>query len=130
MRFLGGPDFLSIALPAFFAAKAGNEVSPGLFDFYGGLALEADRAALEKTIAVIMQDIGKEVKQLAVLGSEVPILLIHGDSDENTPLEGTSRVLKEMLPWAELKVYGKGGHREYTAFWNRERSEQRMWADS
>ncbi|KAH8889654.1 alpha/beta-hydrolase [Thozetella sp. PMI_491] len=105
-----GPDFLPLAIPGLFALQAGNEVPPKTLDFYSNLVFEADRAALEKMASVIQEDTGAQVKQLAASASSVPILMVHGDSDGNTPLESSSQVLKELLPWAQLEVYEKGGH--------------------
>jgi pimeloyl-ACP methyl ester carboxylesterase len=52
-----------------------------------------------------------ELQQLAQ-GDRLPILIMHGDSDNGMPLTGSAEIVKKMLPWSELSVYEKAGHGE------------------
>jgi len=39
--------------------------------------------------------------------------MLHGDSDAGMPAEGSSMVVKRILPGAHLKIYERGGHGEF-----------------
>ncbi|KAH8879113.1 alpha/beta-hydrolase [Thozetella sp. PMI_491] len=100
------------ALPGIFAIQAGNVVSTKTLEEYERIVSAADAVALEKTAIIIMRPLEDEVKKLATVG-RVPILIVHGDSDQGMPKEASADCLKEMLPSAELKVYEKAGHGLY-----------------
>lgn len=101
--------YVSESLPGIFAMQAGNEVSTKTLEQYERIVDEADAVALDKTTRILQKDMSRELQEVAALG-RVPIMILHGDSDQGSPLEASSQIVKDMLPWADLKVYEKGGH--------------------
>ena len=106
------PAFVSESLPGIFAMHAGNEVHPKVLEHFERIVGEADGVAIEKTVGVFQQEAGDEIKELA--GSEVPVLILHGDSDQGMPMEASALVIKEMVPRVDLRIYEKGGHGEFS----------------
>lgn len=49
-----------------------------------------------------------------MLGSkyDLPLTVIHGDSDNSMPVEASAGNIKKLIPRADLKVYKKSGHGE------------------
>lgn len=41
---------------------------------------------------------------------KIPVLVIHGDSDENVPIEISGKRAAELIPNAELKIYPRASH--------------------
>lgn len=89
--------------------QAGNEVGPKVLEQYERIVDEADSVAIDKTAKILQRDTDKELQELAARGKP-PTLILHGDTDQGMPLEASSQVVKEMLPWVELKIYEKAGH--------------------
>lgn len=101
---------MSEAFAGLFALQAGNVVPPKVLEQYERIVDEADSVAIDKTAKIIQVDTDGELRKLVALGKQTPTLILHGDTDQGTPLAASSVIIKEMLPWAELKIYEKGGH--------------------
>jgi pimeloyl-ACP methyl ester carboxylesterase len=97
-------------------AKAGPYFVPG-----------TSRAIVERTIRMMTQtslQAAGELNQILVetdfrpeLASlDVPVLIIHGDSDASAPLEVTGRPAAALIPGAQLKVYEGGPHGLYFTY--------------
>lgn len=86
-----------------------------VLDQFERIVDEADSIAIDKTAKIIQVDTDQELRQLVALGKQTPTLILHGDSDQGSPLDASAAIIKEMLPWAELKVYEKAGHGMPTA---------------
>lgn len=101
------------SLPGIFALQAGNQVSAKTLEHFERIIAEADGIALERTCTLITQKtMDEELRELAAVpeAKRPAIMILHGDADQGMPLEASSKIVKEMLPWTELKVYEKGGH--------------------
>lgn len=107
------PVFVAGALPGVFALEAGNEVHPKVLENFERIVAEADGLAIEKIVAIFNQGSEAEILKLAASEEKIPILVIHGDSDQSMPAEASAKIIKDMVPWAQLKVYEKAGHGLY-----------------
>ncbi|KAL1847234.1 hypothetical protein VTK73DRAFT_10411 [Phialemonium thermophilum] len=105
-------QYVSDALPGIFALQAGNELSAKTLERFERLVHEADGVALERTAKIIQRDTGDELRRLGE-GKQLPIRILHGSADQGMPLEASAALVKEMLPWSELKVYENAGHGLY-----------------
>ena len=88
--------------------QAGNEVHPKVLEHFERIVAEADGVAIEKTVGVFNREAEHEIKRLAE--GEVPVLVVHGDSDQGMPMEASALVIKEMVPRVDLRIYEKAGH--------------------
>lgn len=110
------PQFVHESLPGIFALQAGNQVSAKTLEHFERIIAEADGVALERTCTLITQKaMDKELRELAAVpeAKRSAIMILHGDADQGMPLEASSKIVEEMLPWTELKVYEKAGHGLY-----------------
>ncbi len=82
---------------AFFATHAGNVVSPKTLEEFERIVSAADGVALEKTATIILRSLDSEVRSLGKQ-AEVPILMVHGDSDQSMPKEASVDHLVKVLP--------------------------------
>ena len=94
--------------------EAGNKVSAKSLERFELIVHDADALAIEKTAQILRKPTDHELRQFVADGSKVPMLILHGDSDTGSPVEASSALVKELVPWAELKVYEKAGHGEMT----------------
>lgn len=102
------PLFVSESLPGIFAMQAGNDVHPKVLEHFERIIAEADAVAIERTVGVFNQEAGDEIRKLAE--GNVPVLIVHGDSDQGMPMEASALVIKEMAPRVDLRIYEKAGH--------------------
>jgi len=101
------------SLPGIFALQAGNQLSVKTLEHFERIIVEADGIALEKTCTLINQKtMDGELRELAAVteARRPAVLILHGDADQGMPIEASSKIAKEMLPWTELKVYENAGH--------------------
>ncbi|KAH7114749.1 Alpha/Beta hydrolase protein [Dactylonectria estremocensis] len=94
---------------------AGNELEERVLRFYERLVCQADPVALVRMPEIFRDDLVAELTRFAEsTGAEkMPIMVLHGGADTGMPLEASGRVIKEMLPWADLRVYENAGHGLY-----------------
>ncbi|MBE3046330.1 hypothetical protein IMZ48_28100, partial [Candidatus Bathyarchaeota archaeon] len=112
------PLYVSEALPGIFATQVGNDVHPKVLEHFERIVAEADGVAIERTVGVFNQSSEGEIRRLA--GEEVPVMILHGDSDGGMPMEASALIIKEMVPRVDLRIYEKAGHGEFPG-------EARMW---
>lgn len=87
----------------------GHAISPLLAD-----AARRQFAELPLQVLLATYDTNAAVDLRADLGSiSVPTLIIHGDADQNNPLELTSRRAAQLMPDARLVVLEGAGHGLY-----------------
>ncbi|KAL2258380.1 hypothetical protein VTK26DRAFT_8328 [Humicola hyalothermophila] len=109
-----GKEFVAQQAPVVFRPDL-VPVGQRTLQFFERLALQADPIAVERTIVLIRRPMAAELRALVeTMGPDkIPILILHGDSDPTTPLEATSVLLHQMLPWSTLNVYKNAGHGLY-----------------
>lgn len=93
-----------------------NEVPDKLMGRIERMADAADALAIERSVQLFS---GYDFSEnLAALNreSELPVLLLHGDSDAGTPVEVTARRVAQILPRSKLKVYQNASHSKYYPF--------------
>jgi pimeloyl-ACP methyl ester carboxylesterase len=109
--------------PGFFASAfrgplgiGENQVDDETLERYERMTEAADALAIERCLQSFTQVdfCGK----LAALnqGSDVPILLLHGDSDAGSPVQSSAERVKQIVPRANLKLYEKGSHSKFGIF--------------
>ncbi|AEO69689.1 uncharacterized protein THITE_2120380 [Thermothielavioides terrestris NRRL 8126] len=114
-RGAGGKNFIAEAIPGVFRVDLGNHVGERTLQFYERLVCQADPVALERTAVILSKPMAAELRELAAEDERdrVPVLILHGDSDSGMPLETSSALIHEILPWSQLKVYKNAGHGLY-----------------
>lgn len=105
------PFFVQAAIPGIFGVTAGIEVDPATLQRYERMIDQADAVAIERCIQLITaKDFTEEVKALNDL--DVGFMCIHGDSDQGSPYEATTKLIKELVPKTSVKLYTKAAHGE------------------
>jgi len=100
------PHQVAAAAPAFFGSPK-NPVSTEMIEWWTRMIV--DRVSLKTLLD--LHRIFTETDFRAELGMiRVPTLLIHGDSDQATPLEITGRKTARLIQGSELKVYEGAAH--------------------
>lgn len=105
-------DFIAQQARGIFRTDLGNRVGERTLQFYERLVCQADPMAIERTAVILQKPMVEELRKLASVdpGERLPLLVLHGDSDAAMPLEASSAVVHELLPWSQLKVYENAGH--------------------
>ncbi|MET0283262.1 MAG: alpha/beta hydrolase [Polyangiales bacterium] len=101
------PDFLQTFGKQFYGqGLIKHPVSQGILDWTQFLALPAShRATRECVTAFGTTDFRAELPSV-----KLPTLVIHGDADKTVPFEATGKVVPQLLPHAQLKVYEGAPH--------------------
>ncbi|MBN0042687.1 alpha/beta fold hydrolase [Streptomyces actuosus] len=99
--------FYADGADAFFARHLpGNELSDAYVQsMVRACHVSTPRAGVALRDLMAVLDLAPEVAAL-----DLPVLVVHGDSDMSAPLELTGRRTAALAPQAELKVYENGGH--------------------
>jgi non-heme chloroperoxidase len=108
-RSSASKSFTAEQIPSIFRVDLGNEVGARALQFFERVVVQADPVALEKTAIIFRKPMAKELEELGK-DNDVPILILHGDSDSGMPLEVSARFVQQMVPRSELKVYKNAGH--------------------
>lgn len=87
-----------------------NQVPVNTLQRFERMAEAADAVAVERAMQIFTHYDFSE--KLAALGqeSDVPILILHGDSDAGTPLEVSAARVKQIIPRAKVNVYENASH--------------------
>ncbi len=86
-----------------------HPVSSAVVDWHWGLCMKANlKATIDCVRAFSETNFTDELNKI-----DVPLLLIHGDSDQIVPIGFTSERVKKLLPAAEFKVYAGAPHGLY-----------------
>jgi pimeloyl-ACP methyl ester carboxylesterase len=101
------PQFLAASAPSFFGAGLPTVcVSPELMQWGVGLALQASpKATLEMVRAFSETDFRPDLHAFTM-----PTLIIHGDRDQNHPIDLTGRKTAQAIPGSQFKVYEGAAH--------------------
>ncbi|EAQ88808.1 hypothetical protein CHGG_05427 [Chaetomium globosum CBS 148.51] len=118
---LRGPtakDFIAQAIPGLFRPDLGNQVSQEMMQFFERLIHQADPVAIERTAVVLQRPMIEELKQWAAAGAadekeKLAVLILHGDADSGTPIDSSSVLIHNILPWSQFKIYKNAGHGLY-----------------
>lgn len=99
----------SLVLPFFGVEKPDGKVSQEMVDWAIALTLQASpQAAVELMRTNFLTDQRDELKKITV-----PMLIIHGDADQTSPLETTGKKTNEIMPKSRLKIYEGKAHGIY-----------------
>ncbi|PGH18338.1 hypothetical protein AJ80_04516 [Polytolypa hystricis UAMH7299] len=103
-------DYTHEALPPSLGTAAGCEISAHTLRRYENIVAQADALAIERCVQIITnKDFTEDLRNLNA-NWDTPILCVHGDQDLGCPYEASSKVVKEIVPRAVVKVYEKGSH--------------------
>lgn len=84
-------------------------MSQALIDWAFALTMRASpRAAAEMLRTNFLTDQRGELKEI-----RVPVLVVHGDADQTSPLELTGRRTSELVPDGRLTIYAGAAHGLY-----------------
>ncbi|KAK4119677.1 alpha/beta-hydrolase [Parathielavia appendiculata] len=117
-RGAGGKEFILQQVPGIFRLDLGNQVGQTTLKFIEGLVCQADPIALERTAVILQKPMAAELRQMAKAAladekNQVPILILHGESDAGMPPKTSAALVHQLVPWSQLKVYEKAGHGLY-----------------
>ncbi|KAL5330667.1 hypothetical protein ACEPPN_000186 [Leptodophora sp. 'Broadleaf-Isolate-01'] len=94
-----------------------NEVPVNTLQHFERMAEAADALAVERAMQIFTHYDFSE--KLAALGqSDVPILILHGDSDAGTPVAVSAARVKQIIPRAKVKVYENASHNTVLSSYN------------
>ena len=87
-----------------------NEVPAKTLERFERMAEAAEAIAIERAVQIFTHYDFSE--KLAALGqeSDVPVLLLHGDSDAATSAETSIDRIKQMIPRAKVNLYENASH--------------------
>ena len=99
-------------LPGIFGTDAGVEVAPGTLERFERIVERADALAIWRTVKIITsRDFTEDLREFGKEGDRgMPLLVLHGDQDAGMPYEASVRIVKELVPRAQVKVYEKAAH--------------------
>lgn len=99
------PGFLDQFITAFFSNDEGLAVDEGTRREALALALQSDPRAASLTIEAWTTDFREDCAKI-----DVPLLVLHGDGDQNVPVAASSERLPAMVQDASLHVVKGGTH--------------------
>ncbi|OLL28204.1 alpha/beta hydrolase [Burkholderia sp. SRS-W-2-2016] len=98
--------FRDLAVPFFGFNRPGTASSQSVIDAFWAQGMTGGILAQHACIREFSEvDFTEDLKRLTV-----PTLLLHGDDDQNVPVQMSSRPAASLVPNAELKVYAGGSH--------------------
>jgi len=115
-------QFIAEQVPGIFRTDM-NPLDARVLQFFERLAVQADPLALERMITVMRRPMHEELTRFVDACGETgkkPVLILHGDSDAGMPVEVSAARVKEIVPWADLKVYENAGHGKQSISWRDE----------
>ena len=87
-----------------------NEVPVNTLQRFERMAEAADAIAVERAIQIFSHyDFSERLKALNQ-EFDVPVLVLHGDSDAGTPLEISAARVQQLIPRAKMNVYENASH--------------------
>lgn len=98
--------FKDLAIPFYGFNRPQSPASQSVIDAFWAQSMTGGILAQYACVREFSEvDFTEDLKQLTV-----PTLLLHGDDDQNVPVEMSSRPAASLIPNAELKVYAGGSH--------------------
>jgi non-heme chloroperoxidase len=90
--------------------ETGRPLSPEVLARYERIVEDADGLAIQRCARTIRSvDFTEKLRRIGN-DCEVPILCVHGDMDIGAPYEASAKVVQEIVPRVEVKIYEKGAH--------------------
>lgn len=109
---LSRADFMRKALPGALVHDESSQLSPAVRQRYEYIVGEADALAIERCVGIITNyDFRPLLKKLE--GYEIAVLCLHGEFDQGMPYEASSKVIKDIIQRAQVKVYERASHGEF-----------------
>ncbi|KAK2792677.1 hypothetical protein FQN51_001595 [Onygenales sp. PD_10] len=106
-------DFVRAALPASLSSNPAHPISDATMKRFEGFVEAADAIAIERCVQIITAtDFTERLRKLD-RDSDVAVLCVHGDEDAGCPYEASSKVVKEIVGRAGVKVYQGAAHGLY-----------------
>lgn len=103
-------DFTHTALPGALVGGNNDLLSAETLARYDYIVGEADPLAIQRCLRAFLDiDFGQMLRELGE-GSAVPMLCIHGTNDTGSPYEATTKIVKELIPRMEVKLYEGAAH--------------------
>ncbi|RMB59744.1 alpha/beta fold hydrolase [Tessaracoccus antarcticus] len=99
------PGFLDQFTTAFFSNEDGLTVSEATRQEALAIALQSDPGAASMTIEAWATDLRDDCAAI-----DVPLLVLHGDGDQNVPLAASSQRLPELVSGSSLHIVAGGPH--------------------
>lgn len=103
-------EYTHSALPGVLVGETGRPLYLQVLARYERIVEDADGLAIQRCARTIRSvDFTEKLRRIEH-DCEIPILCIHGDMDLGAPYESSAKVVKEIVPRAEVKIYEKGAH--------------------
>lgn len=100
------PQFLAASASSFFGAKLPTvSISPEIMQWGIRLALQASPKATIEMVHAFSTDFRPDMSAFTM-----PTLIIHGDQDQNHPIDITGHKTAQLIPNNQLKVYEGAAH--------------------
>lgn len=105
-------EFTRNALPGALVYDESSQLSPAVRQRYEYIVGEADALAFERCIGIIIRyDFRPLLEKLGSNEMSLPaVMCLHGEFDHGMPYEASSKVIKEIIPRAQVKVYERASH--------------------
>lgn len=85
-------------------------VSPEVLRQNERIVEDADGLAIQRCAHIVREaDFNEKLVRLGE-DSQVPILCVHGDSDTGAPYEVSTKLVKEIIPRAQVELYEQAAH--------------------
>jgi fermentation-respiration switch protein FrsA (DUF1100 family) len=106
-------EYVHTALPGVIVGSSGYHLAPETLEHYERIVSDADALALQRCVrAIRLVDLSEKLHRIGKDYS-TPILCIHGDSDTGAPYETNTKVIKDFVPRAQVKIYEQGAHGKF-----------------
>ncbi|EEH40136.2 hypothetical protein PAAG_08985 [Paracoccidioides lutzii Pb01] len=107
-------DYTHEALPpSLFVLSSKRTISEFTLRRLENIVAMVDAIAIERCVQIITSlDFTDRLQKLGA-NTDVPIMCVHGDQDLGCPYEASSKVIKEIIPRTNVKMYESGAHGLY-----------------
>lgn len=103
-------DFVHAALPGVIVGTSELTVSPEVLRQHEKIVEDADGLAIQRCAHIVREaDFNDQLLRFKE-DSSVPILCVHGDSDQGAPYEKSTKLIKEIIPRVQVELYEQAAH--------------------
>ncbi|CEJ60111.1 hypothetical protein PMG11_08697 [Penicillium brasilianum] len=103
-------DFVHAALPGVIVGTSELTVSPEVLRQHEKIVEDADGLAIQRCAHIVREaDFNDQLLRFKK-DSSVPILCVHGDSDQGAPYEKSTKLIKEIIPRVQVELYEQAAH--------------------